>query len=87
MSDGARTEGIDRAGESNLPLRWSLTKVINPVHAGESGVKAVVNVYAKEITRLKNIALIPGQYNLYVSICMMDFALVGIARSLPMADQ
>jgi hypothetical protein len=28
MSDGARTEGTGRAGESNLPMRWSLTKLV-----------------------------------------------------------
>ncbi len=39
------------------------TKVLIPVHAGESGVKAFVDVYAKEITRLKIIALVPGPFN------------------------
>ncbi len=39
------------------------TKVLIPVHAGESGVKAFVDVYAKEITRLKIVALIPGPYH------------------------
>jgi hypothetical protein len=28
MSDGARTEGKDRAGKSNLPMRWSSTKLV-----------------------------------------------------------
>ncbi|MGB7537108.1 MAG: MBL fold metallo-hydrolase [Anaerolineales bacterium] len=39
------------------------TKVLIPVHAGASGVKAFVDVYGKEITRLKVIALEPGPYN------------------------
>jgi hypothetical protein len=28
MSDGARTEGTGRAGESNLPMRWLATKLV-----------------------------------------------------------
>jgi len=39
------------------------TKVLIPVHAGFSGVKAFVDVYGKEITRLKIVALEPGPYN------------------------
>jgi L-ascorbate metabolism protein UlaG (beta-lactamase superfamily) len=39
------------------------TKVLIPVHSGESGVKAFVDVYGKDITRLKLIALVPGPYN------------------------
>jgi|GEM_PF-745707 len=38
------------------------TKVLIPVHAGETGVKAFVDVYAKEITRLKIVGLVPGPY-------------------------
>ena len=39
------------------------TKVLIPVHAGASGVKAFMDVYGKEITRLKIVALEPGPYN------------------------
>ncbi len=39
------------------------TKVLIPVHVGYSGVKAFVDVYGKEITRLTIIALEPGPYN------------------------
>ena len=28
MSDGARIEGMDREGESDLPMRWSSTKLV-----------------------------------------------------------
>jgi L-ascorbate metabolism protein UlaG (beta-lactamase superfamily) len=38
------------------------TKVLIPVHSGESGVKAFVDVYGKDITRLKLVALVPGPY-------------------------
>jgi L-ascorbate metabolism protein UlaG (beta-lactamase superfamily) len=40
-----------------------LTKVLIPVHAGYSGVKAFVGVYGKEITRMKIVGLEPGPYN------------------------
>jgi L-ascorbate metabolism protein UlaG (beta-lactamase superfamily) len=39
------------------------TKVLIPVHAGASGVKAFVDVYAKDITNLTVISLEPGPYN------------------------
>ena len=39
------------------------TQVLIPVHAGASGVKAFVDLYGNEITRLKIIALDPGPYN------------------------
>jgi L-ascorbate metabolism protein UlaG (beta-lactamase superfamily) len=39
------------------------TKVLIPIHAGASGVKAFVDVYSKQVTRLKIIALVPGPYN------------------------
>jgi L-ascorbate metabolism protein UlaG (beta-lactamase superfamily) len=38
------------------------TKALIPVHSGESGVKAFVDVYGGKITRLKIVALVPGPY-------------------------